>query len=330
MQRREFISLLGGAAAANVLPRAAQAQQPERMRRIGVLIAIAESDPQARQRTAALEKGLQDLGWTAGKNVRIDYRFGGGDNARIQTFATELVALAPDVIVAAASTPLAALRQATRSIPIVMVQVADPVASGFIQSLARPGGNITGFAQFEFTAASKWVQMLKEFSPGLKRIAILFDPASRNTGFIPVIESAARSFGLQVSLLSVRDGDEIDRAIGTFAREPNGGLIVVSSATTGVNRGRIIELAARHRLPAVYPFRFWVESGGLMSYATNNVDLYRQAASYVDRILRGAKPADLPVQEPTRFELVLNLKTAKTLGVDFPTTLLALADEVIE
>jgi putative ABC transport system substrate-binding protein len=330
MQRREFISLLGGAAAANVLPFAARAQQPERMRRIGVLLAIAESDPQARLRAAALEKGLAELGWTVGKNVQIDYRFGGGDHARIQSMATELVGSAPAAIVAGGASVLVSLQQATRTIPIVMVQVPDPVASGFIESLARPGGNITGFAQFEFTAGSKWVQMLKEFSPGLKRIAILFDPASRNTGFIPVIESAARSFGLQVSLLSVRDGDEIDRAIGTFAREPNGGLIVVSSATTGVNRGRIIELAARHRLPAVYPFRFYVDGGGLMSYATNNVDLYRQAASYVDRILRGAKPADLPVQEPTRFELVLNLMTAKALGIDFPTTLLALADEVIE
>jgi len=330
MQRREFISLLGGAAAANVLPRAARAQQPERVRRIGMLTAVAENDPQARLRAAALEKGLQDLGWTAGKNVQIDYRFSGGDHARIQTFATELVTSAPDVIVTGGSATLEALQQATRTIPIVMVQAPDPVASGFIESLARPGGNITGFSQFEFTAASKWVQMLKEFSPGLKRIAILFNPAIRSTGFIPVIETAARSFGLQASPSSVRDGDEIERAISAFAREPDGGLIVLPGPATVAHRERIISLAARHHLPAVYPYRYFAESGGLMSYNTNNVDLYRQAASYVDRILRGAKPADLPVQQPTRFELVLNLKTAKALGIDFPVTLLALADEVIE
>ncbi len=300
------------------------------MRRVGLLLAIAGNDPQAPLRVAALQKGLQETGWAPGRTINIETRLGGGDRARMQEFAAELVGLKSDVIVVGGTGTLQAARPEIRTIPIVMVQVADPVVNGFVKSLERPGGNITGFAQFEFAASSKWIQLLKEFSPGMRRLLVLSDVATATAGYIPAIESSARSFGLELTLARVKDGAEIDSALEAFARAPDGGLAVLSGPMMIVQRDRIIASAARHRLPAVYPLRFYAESGGLMAYSADSVDMYRQAASYVDRILRGAKPEDLPVQQPTRVELVINLKAAKELDVEFPQTLLAIADKVIE
>jgi putative ABC transport system substrate-binding protein len=330
MKRRTFITHVGSAAAACSFsgPLAARAQQ--RTLRIGVLLAIAENDPQAPLRAAALQKGLQETGWVVGRNLQIDYRFGGGDRARLRAFAAELAGLTPDVIVVGGTGTLQAAMPEIRTIPIVMVQVADPVVNGFVKSLERPGGNITGFAQFEFAASSKWVQLLKEVSPNMRRLLVLHDVTTATKGYIPAIEASAGTFGLALTLSGVRDGDEIDRALDEFARHSHGGLSLLSGPLTVAHRDRVIAAAARHRLPAVYPLRFYAESGGLMSYSANSVDMYRQSASYVDRILRGAKPADLPVQQPVKLELIINLKTAKTLGLAMPPTLLATADEVIE
>ena len=324
LRRREFISLLGGAAA---LPLAARAQQGERVRRIGVLTNLAENDPEARSRNAALLEELQQLGWTEGRNVQIDYRFALGNMARLRQYAAELVALAPDVILATGQEATGALQQVTRTVPIVFVLVPDPVGAGFVDSLARPGGNVTGFTPFEYGISAKWLELLKEIAPGVKRVAVLRDAAVPEVGQFAIIQAAAPSLGVDVSPISARDTGEIERAITTFARSSNGGLIVPGSALAAVHRDRIAALAAQNKLPAVYIDRIFVTAGGLISYGPDFLDQYRRAASYIDRILKGAKSADLPVQVPTKYELVINLKTAKTLGLTVPPTLLARATE---
>ena len=330
MRRREFIILLGGAAVA--WPLAARAQQADRMRRVGVLVSRIADDPEEQARLAAFVQGLQELGWTEGRNVRIDYRWAAGDADRSRTYAAELVALAPDVIVAAGSQSVAALEQTTRTVPIVFASVVDPVGAGYVTRLARPGGNATGFTAFEYSLSGKWLELLKEIAPNLTRIAILRDPAiAAGIGQFAVIQAMAPpSFGVELSPIDGRDGGEIKRDIAAFARTPNGGLIVTSSSGAVAYRELIVMLAARHRLPAIYPFRFFVTSGGLISYGPDTTDPFRRAAGYVDRILKGEKPADLPVQAPTKYELVINLKTAKALGLTVPPTLLSRADEVIE
>jgi len=330
MQRREFITLLGGAAVA--WPRAARAQQADRMRRVGVLESRAADDPEGRARLAVFAQGLRELGWTEGRNVRIDYRWAAANADRYRTYAAELVALAPDVILASASASVTALQQTTRTVPIVFVNVIDPVGAGFVASLARPGGNATGFTLFEYSLSGKWLELFKEIAPNLTRIAILRDPAiAAGIGQFAVIQAMAPpSFGVELSPIDERDGGEIERDIAAFARAPNGGLIVTASQGAVANRELIIMLAARHRLPAVYPFRYFVTSGGLISYGPDTTEQYRRAASYVDRILKGQKAADLPVQAPTKYELAINLKTAKALGLTVPPSLLARADQVIE
>jgi putative tryptophan/tyrosine transport system substrate-binding protein len=328
LRRREFITHIGGAVA--TWPLAARAQQPGRMRRIGVLSATAADDPDNQVRFAAFQQRLQQLGWTDGHNVWIDYRFAAGKSENYPKYAAELLALAPDVVLAPGGS-LAPMLQATRTVPIVFALAADPVGSGFIESLSRPGGNATGFLLFEYDLSAKWLELLKEIAPSLTRAAVLRDPtAITGIGQFAVIQSVARSVGVEVSPLNLRDSDEIERAVTAFTRSSNGGLIVAASALAAVQRNLIIELAARHRLPAVYFDRLFVASGGLISYGANFADQYRLAAGYIDRILRGEKPADLPVQAPTKYELVLNLKTAKALGLDVPPTLLARADEVID
>jgi putative ABC transport system substrate-binding protein len=329
MRRREFITLIGSAAAA--WPIAARAQQGVRMRRIGVLAGVAADDPDARVRIAAFLQGLQQLGWTVGRNVQIEYRWAAGSTDDLRKYSAELVALAPEVIFAAGGTSLGSLLQATRAVPIVFAIVPDPVGSGFVNSLARPGGNATGFMQFEYTLSAKWPELLKEISPNVTRAAVLWDPAiPPGIGQFAVIQAVAPSVGVDVTPVSVRDATEIERAVAEFARFSNGGLIVTGSALAVVHRDLIVKLAAKHKLPAVYPNRDFVTGGGLISYGSNWVDQYRRAAGYVDRILRGEKPADLPVQAPTKYELAINLKTAKALGLTILPTLLARADEVIE
>jgi putative ABC transport system substrate-binding protein len=326
--RREFITLLGGAAIG--WPLAAHAQHGERMRRIGVLSGLARDDQDNDVRLAAFQQRLQQLGWTDGDNVRIDYRFAAGDPENYRKYAAELVALAPDVILAPGGS-LAPMLRATRTVPIVFVNVIDPVGAGFVDSLSRPGGTATGFTNFEYGLSGKWLELLKEIAPGLTRVAILRDPASPVAGGqLGAIQVVAPSFGVEVSPLGVRDAPEIERAVTAFARSSNGGLIVAASVLASVQRNLIVELAARHRLPAVYSSRVYVTAGGLISYAPDVIDEYRRAAGYVDRILRGEKPADMPVQAPTKYELVINLKTAKALGLEVPPSLLARADEVIE
>ena len=329
LKRREFITLLGGAAA---WPLAARAQQGERMRRIGVLTCgAAADDPDAQARHAAFLQGLQQLGWTDGRNVRIDYRWGAGNPDNVRKDAAELAALAPDVIIASGTSTMAPLLQATRTVPIVFVNVADPVGAGFVESLAQPGGNATGFMQFEYNLSGKWLELLKQMAPSVTRAAILRDPAiTAGIGQFAIIQSVAPSLGVEVRPVSVRDAGEIERSVAAFARSPNGGLILTASALAVRHRELIIALAARHKLPAVYSRRYFVTSGGLISYGADLVDQYRRVAGYVDRILKGEKPADLPVQAPTRYELVINLKTAKALGLDVPATVLVRADEVIE
>ena len=329
MKRREFITLLGGAAA---LPLAARAQQPDRVRRIGVLMHLPENDPETQARVRALLEGLQQLGWTDGRNVRIDYRFGAADVDRSRRYAAELIALAPDVIQASGTGPVAALQQASRTVPIVFVQIPDPVNAGFVESLSRPGGNATGFTVWEeFGTSGKWLELLKEVAPHVTRVAVLRDPTiPAGIGQTGAIQSVAPSLGVQVSPVGVRDSGEIERSISAFAREANGGLIVLGAPLAIMQRELISTLAVRHRLPAVYPARLFVAAGGLISYGPDSIDPYRRVAGYVDRILKGEKPADLPVQNPTKFELVINLKTAKALGLEVPPTLLARADEVIE
>jgi putative ABC transport system substrate-binding protein len=330
MRRREFIILLGGAAVA--WPLAARAQQADRMRRVGVLVSRIADDPEEQARLAAFVQGLQELGWTEGRNVRIDYRWAAGDADRSRTYAAELVALAPDVIVAAGSQSVAALEQTTRTVPIVFASVVDPVGAGYVTRLARPGGNATGFTAFEYSLSGKWLELLKEIAPNLTRIAILRDPAlAAGIGQFAVIQAMAPpSFGVELSPIDVRDAGEIERDVAAFAGETKGGLIVTGSSGAAVHRELIIMLAARHRLPAVYPFRNYVTSGGLISYGPDPTDQFRRAAGYVDRILKGEKAADLPVQAPTKYGLVINLKTAQALGLTVPPLLLARADAVIE
>jgi putative ABC transport system substrate-binding protein len=328
--RRKFITGLGGAAVA--WPLAARAQQADRMRRIGVLETRAADDPEGQARLALFRQGLQELGWTDGRNVRIDYRWAAADADRSRTYAVELVALAPDVILASASGSVAALLQTTRTVPIVFANVIDPVGAGFVAKLARPGGNATGFTLFEYSLSGKWLELFKEIAPNLTRIAILRDPAlAAGIGQYAVIQAMAPpSFGVELSPIDVRDAGEIERDVAAFARESNGGLIVTASSGAIARRELIIMLAARHRLPAVYPFRYYVTEGGLISYGPDPTDQFRRAAGYVDRILKGEKAADLPVQAPTKYELAINLKTAKALGVTVPPSLLARGDEVIE
>jgi putative ABC transport system substrate-binding protein len=326
MRRREFITLLGGAVAA--WPLAVRAQQPERMRRIGVLMGASESDAVNQARLAAFLDGLQQLGWTDGRNVRIDIRWGSAD--RFRTYAAELVGLAPDVILASASASVAALQQASRSAPIVFANVIDPVGAGFVASLAQPGGNATGFTAFEYGISGKWLELLKEIAPHMTRAAVLRDPAlAAGIGQFAAIQSASSS-GVELSAIDTRDVGEIERALVAFARKPNGGLVVTASPSALIHRDQIIALATRLRLPNVYPFRYYPSNGGLASYGPDSIDNFRRAASYVDRVLKGEKPADLPVQAPTKYELVINLKTARALGLEVPPMLLARADEVIE
>jgi len=329
MRRRDFITLLGIAALAR--PLKARAQQGGGMRRIGVLFGLTESDPETRDRMEALREGLEKLGWTPGRNIEMDYRFGGGDGERLRAHAAELVRLKPDVLMASASTALAALQQATHDIPIVFAQVTDPVGGGIVASLARPGGNITGFTQHEYSLGVKWLELLKELAPRVKRVAVIYDadnPAA--AGYLATITSSAATFQVQLTSFAVRDTAEIERAITATAADADGGVIVLPGSAPSARRDRIIARAAQHRLPAVFAFRYWVVSGGLASYGIDNIDLYRRAASYIDRILKGEKAAELPVQHATKFHLAINLKTAKALGLDPPITLLARTDEVIE
>jgi putative ABC transport system substrate-binding protein len=327
MRRREFISLVGVAAA---WPLAARAQQPDRMRRIGVLMPFTAGDPEAQARSAVFEQSLHQLGWTVGRNLQIDYRLAGGNADPIRRYAAELVALAPDVIMTVGSLTVAPVQLATRTIPIVFTNVADPVGAGFVQSLARPGGNATGFTNFEYSMSGKWVELLKQIAPSVTRAVVLRDPtAAAGIGQFAAIQSVAQSLGVELTPVGVRDVGEIERGIAAFARSGNGGLIVTASGT-GFRRDLIIKLASRHKLPAVYPFRYYAQDGGLITYGPDPRDQIRLAAGYVDRILKGEKPSDLPVQAPTKYQLVINLKSAKALGLAVPPTLLARADGVIE
>jgi putative ABC transport system substrate-binding protein len=329
LKRRAFITLLGGAAAA--WSGAAGAQQGERVRRIGVLMSAADSDPEAQTWMAAFKEGLQRLGWVQDRNIRIDARWGASDYDRLRSYAAELLGMSPDIIFAGATPALVALQRETRSLPIVFAQVSDPVKLGLVANLAQPGGNITGFAIFEHAIAGKWLDLLKDTAPGRTRIAVLFDPNNpAQAPYVQAAEAAAPSFGVQLTLAEVRSRDEIERAINAFAQQPNGALIVVPNTLTILNRDLIIALAALHGLPAVYPYRFFASSGGFISYGMDLADQYRQAATYVDRILKGAKPGDLPVQLASKFELVVNLQTAKALGLAIPEPFLQGANEIIE
>ena len=328
MQRRQFITLLGGVAS---WPLVARAQPAEPMRRIGVLLQATKSDSEFQPRLKAFLDGLAQLGWTEGRNLQLEYRWAGGNADETRRHAAELVVLAPDVLVAAGSPAVGALQQATRAIPIVFATVGDPVGAGFVESLARPGGNITGFAVFEYAIGGKWLALLKDVSPRTNRVAVLRDPTiALGPGQFGAIQTAAPSFGMEVIPINVREPAEIERAVTAFAKSSNGGLIVTGSPLAQLHRGIIISLAARHKLPAVYFERFFVADGGLISYGPEFVDQYRRAAGYVDRILKGEKPADMPVQAPTKYELVINLRTAKALGLTVPQSLLATANEVIE
>jgi putative ABC transport system substrate-binding protein len=328
VRRRQFITLIGGAAA---WPLAARAQQGEQMRRIGVLMNTGADESESQARLAVFMQGLQELGWAAGRNLRIDYRWSPGDLARLRKDATELVALRPEVILAGVGATTLVLQQVTRTIPIVMTQSIDPVGNGFVDSLARPGGNTTGFIQFEYSLAGKWMELLKEVAPGTTRVGVLREPGvPAAIGQWTMIQAVAQSLGAELKPIELRDANEIERAVTAFARSPNAGLIVVVSAASLTHRELIISLAARHQLPTVYAYRVFVTHGGLITYGPDIASQYRRAAGYVDRILKGENPADLPVQAPTKYELVINLKTAKALGLTVPETLLARADEVIE
>jgi ABC-type uncharacterized transport system substrate-binding protein len=329
MRRREFIRLFGGAAAA-AWPLVARAQQSERVRRVGVLMHGASDEPESQARIAAFAQGLQEAGWSIGRNLRIEPRWSTGDAARLRRDAAELVALAPDVVLAGVGATIPALLEASRTVPIVFAQGLDPVGAGFVEHLARPGGNATGFTQFEYSLSGKWLEMLKEVAPGITRAAVLREDGPAGVGQWAIIQAVAQSSGVELSPINLRTAGEIERAVGAFARAASGGLIVVVSASSQIHRELIVSLAARHQLPVVYPYRFFVTGGGLMSYGPDLINQYRRAASYVDRILRGEKPGDLPVQAQTKYELVINLKTAKALGLEIPSTLLARADEVIE
>jgi putative ABC transport system substrate-binding protein len=328
VRRREFITLLGGASA---WPLTARAQQAERMRRVGVLMATAESDQEGQRYIKAFLQGLQALGWRHGRNIQIEFRWGGADANRIQTYAAELVRLKPDVILAQNSLAVVSLQRETRTIPIVFAQLSDPVESGFVTSLARPNGNITGFTPAEFSISGKWLELLKEVAPGVTRVVILFNPDQPpNVGMLRAIEAAAPSFGVSLTPIGVHSASEIERSLTAFAHEPNGGLIVVPNPVVIRNRELIIALAARHRLPAIYAYPYFVTEGGLMAYGIDPASLYPRAAGYIDRILKSEKVTELPVQTPTKYELVINLKTAKALGLDVPWILQQRADEVIE
>jgi putative tryptophan/tyrosine transport system substrate-binding protein len=326
MRRREFVAGLGVAA----WPVAVRAQQPT-MRRIGVLMNLAADDAQIQVRLAPFLQGLQEVGWTVGRNVRIDYRWGAGDPERIRRSAVELVALAPDVILAAGGTTVAPLQQATRTVPIVFVNVTDPVGSGFVASLGRPGGNATGFTLFEYSISGKWLELLKQIAPRVTRVAVLRDAGlTSGGGQLGSLQGLAQSAGMELRPVGVREADQVERGIAAIASMPNGGLIVTSSSFAGFHRELIISSAAKYQLPAVYFARQFVDGGGLISFGPDLLDGFRNAARYIDRIFKGERPADLPVQAPTKFELVINLKTAKALGLTIPETLLATADEVIQ
>jgi putative tryptophan/tyrosine transport system substrate-binding protein len=328
VRRRVFITLLGGAAA---WPIAAKAQQAERMRRVGVLIPLAADDPQSQRRLTAFVQGLQELGWADGRNIRIDAHWTAGDTDRMRRQAAELVALAPDVILASGGTVVGALLEASRTTPIVFTLTVDPVGAGYVASLARPGGNVTGFTGYEYGLGAKWLELLKEIAPRVTRAAVLRDESiTQGVGQFAVIQAVAPSLGIELRPVDLRNADEIERGITAFAREGNGGLIVTASGLAIVHRELIIALAARHKLPAIYFQHFFVSAGGLVAYGSDPIDPHRRAAAYVDRILKGEKPGDLPVQVATKYELVINLKTAKALGLDVPASLLARADEVIE
>jgi putative ABC transport system substrate-binding protein len=329
MRRREFITLVGGATVA--WPLAARAQQPERMRRIGVLMNTAADAPQGQVRLAAFKQALQQLGWSEGRNVRIDTHWGANDIERDRRYAVELTALAPDVILAAGTLAVAALQHVTRTLPIVFVIVSDPVGANFVDSLARPGGNTTGFMLFEYSLSGKWLELLKEIAPRVTRAIVLRDSANpAGSAQFGALQAVAPSLGVELRPVDTRDAGEIERALTAFVGSSNGGLIVTPSAAESVNRDLIIMLAARNKLPAVYSTRFSITSGGLIFYGPDLVDQFRRAADYVERILKGEKPAGLPVQAPTKYELVINLKTARALGLEIPATVLARADEVIE
>jgi putative tryptophan/tyrosine transport system substrate-binding protein len=329
VRRRDFIKVIAGSAAA--WPLAGRAQQGERMRRIGVLLPTTGNDPAGQVRLALFTQALQRLGWTDGRNVRIETRWGGGDADRYRKYAAELLALAPDVIVVNTSVVVAIFQQATQTVPIVFVGVIDPVGNGFVATLARPGGNITGFALFEFGVSGKWLSLLKEIAPNVTRAAVLRDPSTAaGTGQLGAIQAVAPSLGIELNPLDVRSQAALEGTIAEFARAPNGGVIVTASPVGQVHRKQITALMARHRLPAVYPFRYFVDVGGLISYGPDQDVGYAPAAGYVDRILKGEKAADLPVQAPDKYELVINLKTAKALGLAMPPAVLGRADEVIE
>jgi ABC-type uncharacterized transport system substrate-binding protein len=329
MKRRDFIALLGGAAAA--WPLAARTQQNEALRRIGVLMSVAANDPEGNDRFTAFRQGLQQLGWVEGRNVRIDVRWPGGNSDNIRKYAGELATLAPEVILATGSATVGPLLQATRTVPIVFVGLVDPVGAGYVASLAHPGGNATGFTSFEYGMGAKWLELLKQIAPAVTRVAVLRDPTiTAGIGQFGAIRTAATPFGIDVTPVDVRDAGEIERALEAFARSSSGGLIVPGSALAVVHRKIIVTLAERYKMPAVYFNRTPVADGGLMSYGPDLIDQYQRAASYVDRILKGEKPADLPVQDPTKYELVINLKAAKALGLSIPPSLLATANEVIE
>jgi putative ABC transport system substrate-binding protein len=329
MRRREFLAVLCGSVG---WPLTARAQQPDRMRRLGVMVSgPTEADAEGQARVAALKLGLPERGWVEGCNLKIDYRWGGADVSRMRVYAAELTALNPDVIFAAPTAALGEVQRATRTIPIVFAQVSDPVGAGFVTSLAHPGGNITGFALFEFAIGAKWLELLKQIAPSVTRAAVIYDPATPSaTGFLPLIAAAGRSFGVDVFVHGVHDTGEIEGVISALATEPSGGLIAIASPVVTQKRDLIVSLANRSRLPTIFGLRYYAEAGGLASYGVDNLDLYRRAGSYVDRILKGEKPSDLPVQQATKFQLVINLKTAKALGLTVPSALLAAADEVIE
>ena len=333
MRRREFTTLLGGAATASIAwPRLLNAQQPDRMRRIGVFIVLSESDPQSQTRVTAFQQGLEKLGWTVGRNVQIDFRFDISDDERARAATADLLRLAPDVMIANSAAALRAVQQATSTMPVVFVAVSEPVAQGFVASLAHPGGNTTGFANFEPSVGAKWLELLREIAPRVKRVAFMFNPEASPVAplFVPSAEAAAPSFGMEMIMAPVHGPEEIEAGMTSIVREPGGGLIVPPDTFMAFHHKLIVDLAVRYRLPAIYAFRFYAAAGGLVSYGTDIVDEFRRAASYVDRIFRGVKAGDLPVQQPTKFELVINLKTARALGLDIPPMLLARADEVIE
>ena len=332
MRRREFITLVGGAAAPSLWPLAARAQQGGAVRRVGVLISSTEDDPQVRRQTVAFQQGLLELGWLEGRNLRIDFRFLGEDPGRLRTYAAELVALKPDALLASGPTAVVALQQAASTIPIVFTQVNDPVGAGLVETLARPGGNVTGFTPSEFSIGGKMLEVLRELASGVERVGVILDAKlSDQIGMWAAMETVAPSLGLRLQQLGVPDDPaDIENLIAAFARNQNRALMVLANRNTIARRKSIIAAAAKHRLPAMYSYRYFVEDGGLASYGTDLAGLYKRAASYVDRILKGEKPADLPIQQPTKYELTLNLKTAKALGLEAPPTLLARADEVIE